>query len=158
MEGAKFLLNWILRDIKQKDVFFKRIQNIEEDEHSALITYKDKKVNVIPLVDLDDEGLAKVYFQAESNEHITIATFNKKENIQSMIKSWDDLCNIRFLCIYFINPFSNPDNKWIIFPHTHAKVTEKKALRTGLASLGQSVAPFTEHDLRRIPDDGEMQI
>ena len=48
----KDLLDWILRHIRQKDVFFKKIEDIEESEDRAIIKYKEKTDHYIRSLEL----------------------------------------------------------------------------------------------------------
>ena len=56
----KDLLDWILRHIKQKDVFFKKIEEIEELEDRAIIKYKTKTDLVMAFSELDQDSLSKI--------------------------------------------------------------------------------------------------
>ena len=41
---------------------------------------------------------------------------------------------MRFLSIYFINPLSKTETRWILHPFTHNKVAEKESLITKMES------------------------
>jgi len=129
----KDLLDWILRHIRQKDVFFKKIEAIEESGDSAIVKYKDHS-DLILAYSVLDEGMDKIM---ATDDDMIVAVLNSKQNIDVMVKNWDSLAKKAKLRFYFINP--KADDKWIISPHTHHKITERRSLRKGIVSLSQNI-------------------
>jgi hypothetical protein len=41
--------------------------------------------------------------------------------------------------MYFVNPESATDKKWMIYPHTHHKISDPSSLKLGLESLFSTV-------------------
>jgi hypothetical protein len=60
------------------------------------------------------------------------------------LKNWSKLITIPKLSVYFVNPFSETDKRWIIFPYTHHQISEQESLSNGLRSLFESVDPIDE--------------
>ena len=52
------------------------------------------------------------------------------------------LSSLPMLSIYFVNPNSSTEKKWIIYPFTHSKITEHSALKLGLMTLFESVEEY----------------
>ena len=49
---------------------------------------------------------------------------------------------IPLLNMIFVNPFSQTDTKWIIYPFTHNRIADHDSLDVGLRSLAASVEPL----------------
>lgn len=64
-----------------------------------------------------------------------LVVLNTRKNLDIVIQAWNELIKYPKLSIIFANPDSTTDKRWIIFPHTHEKITERKALKVGLESL-----------------------
>ncbi|MBI2656251.1 hypothetical protein HYX03_00750, partial [Candidatus Woesearchaeota archaeon] len=72
---------------------------------------------------------------------------NSRENFNIFIKSWHRLISFKFLNIIFVNPFSETDKKWIVFPYTHQRVCDENYLENGLKSMFEMVEPIEEEQL-----------
>ena len=64
---------------------------------------------------------------------------NSSENFSFLTKNWDKFTDLKKLAVYFVNPFSKTEKKWIIHPYTHSKITEKSSLKQGLKSMFDTV-------------------
>jgi len=148
MEKAKsFLQEWIINFIKSRDAVFRKLVSIEENKENfnVFVKYKDKDQIIIiePII----EDLNKIIDKIPEDKHYGLVVFNTKNNFNSIIENWNKLIKITHLCIYFVNPDSTLDKKWIIFPHTHNRICDESSLKTGLKSMFDMVDPITEKEI-----------
>ena len=142
-----FLMEWLVNFVKNKDVISKKIEQIEngKDGFDLYIKYKDREhyyIIVPNLVDIDS-----ITQRINDKFHFTIVTLNSKESFDALLKNWNKLVNFKFLSIIFVNPFSEIDKKWIIFPYTHNKISDESSLKIGLKSMFEMVEPIEEQQL-----------
>jgi hypothetical protein len=146
-KSGSFLADWTVNFIKNKDIIAKKIQNIENGKNGfdLHVKYRDREQYFIiaPSISNIDSIIQKI----DNNAHYTIVTLNSKENFDSMLKSWHNLVSFKFLSIIFVNPFSQLDKKWVIFPHTHHKICDESSLENGLKSMFGMVEPIGEEQL-----------
>ncbi|MBS3098379.1 hypothetical protein J4209_06315 [Candidatus Woesearchaeota archaeon] len=77
-------------------------------------------------------------------KHISLVIFNSKNNFNAVVDNWKKFINFKYFNIYFVNPFSQLDKKWIIYPHTHNRICEESSLKLGLKSMFEMVEPIGE--------------
>ena len=146
-KSYSFLVDRTINFIKNKDVVAKKIEKIEngKDGFELYVKYKDREQFFIiaPNVKNIDSLIQKM----NNNSYFSIVTLNSKENFNIILKNWSKLISFKFLNIIFINPFSNADKKWIIFPHTHHKICDESSLETGLNSMFSMVEPIEDEQL-----------
>ena len=148
-EKAKsFLVDWTTNFLKNKDIILRKIEQIEhnKDGFDIKVTYKDKTQFFVVTMKLIDINHIMERFK-DPEGHYAIVTFNMKENIDAMAKHWNHLVKFKYLSVYFINPWSNADKKWIIYPHTHNKICEEDSLHEGLHSMAELVEFLTEEHI-----------
>lgn len=146
-----FLKNWTIEYVKHRDIIAKNITKIDDSKDDViLVKFKDKKEKIYVIVP-NLKSLKDMIKLLEKNADIVLLCFNKKDNLSLIINGWDKLCKYPKLCIYFVNPFSNLDKKWIIYPKTHNMVTELEVLDTGLWSLFSGVEEFNEKMIDEMP-------
>ncbi|MBI3035854.1 hypothetical protein HYY71_06045 [Candidatus Woesearchaeota archaeon] len=146
-KAHSFLVNWTVNFIKNKDVISKKIEKIEngKDGFDLYVKYKDREQYFIIAANIAD--IDSIIQRINNNNYFSIVTINSKGNFYAVIKSWNKLVNFRFLNIIFVNPFSELDKKWIIFPHTHHKICDESSLENGLKSMFGMVEPIEEQQL-----------
>ena len=66
------------------------------------------------------------------------------------MKAWNKLILIRNLSLYFVNPFSKQEKRWVINPHLHHKISDAESLELGLNSLFIMVDPITEKEVEEL--------
>lgn len=137
MHGVNsFLVDWAIRFLESKDTIRKSIVNIKKKDSSALIvSYKDKTKYFIVKPILEDGIIDKI----KDNEHVGIVTLNNDINVRFIVKNWEKFSSLKFLSIYFINPFSDIDKAWILSPFVHDKICDKDSLEIGLKSMSEMV-------------------
>ncbi len=144
---SSYLSEWAINFVKNRDVLAKKIETISKENSSVSVKYKDgnKSLFVIKPSKSDVEDFLE---NRDKDENLCIITLNNKNNLEIMIKNWKKLVGYKFLSIYFINPFSQLDKNWVLFPHTHHKICDEQALETGLKSMFSMVEQITEEQLK----------
>ncbi|MBT4540697.1 hypothetical protein HOC35_04235 [Candidatus Woesearchaeota archaeon] len=133
------LKEWLILFLKHKDLFYKKIVDIKEKDGILIVEQKENTqyFAILPHLDVVDKLLDDY-----KDKQICIVTFNTKPNFDIIINSWKKLSELPMLCIYFVNPNSSTEKKWIIYPFTHSKITEHSALKQGLMTLFESVEEY----------------
>lgn len=144
---ALFLIDWTINFIKNKDIVSKKIEKIEngKDGFDLYVKSRDREQYFIiaPSISNMDSIIQKI----SNDAHFSIVTLNSRENFNTVIKSWPKLINFKFFNVIFVNPFSEFDKKWIIFPHTHHKICDESSLENGLKSMFGMVEPISAEQL-----------
>ena len=139
-----FLAEWTVNFAKNKDVISKKIESIENGKNGfdLYIKYKDRDQYFIIMPTIND--LNTTIQRINNSDYFSIVTINSKENFELLLRDWSKLVHFKFLNIMFVNPFSESDKKWIIFPHTHQKICDESALESGLKSMFATVDAIDE--------------
>ncbi len=141
-EVKDVLKDWIVEYVKNKDAMTRQITSIQKDAENVDVfvegTLKSQFIIVQP--ELNDLGK----LDSLKDKHIVLVTANTKENAEFLISNWPELVKYPHLCVYFVNPNSSMDKRWVIFPATHDKITERRSLRKGIESLYATVEPWKE--------------
>lgn len=133
------LKEWLILFIKHKDIFYKKIVNISEKGNIVVVEQKENTLYYAILPHINDiNNLLEEYV----DKQICIVTYNTKPNLNVIIKDWQKFSKLPMLSIYFVNPNSSTDKKWIISPFTHSKITESSSLKLGLQTLFESVEEY----------------
>ncbi|MBI2652484.1 hypothetical protein HYX00_03370 [Candidatus Woesearchaeota archaeon] len=146
-KSHSFLLDWTISFIKNKDIVAKKIEKIEngKDGFDLYVKYKDRQQYFIIVPNITD--IDSLIQKINNNFYFSIVTLNSKENFDIILKNWDKLINFKFLNLIFVNPFSELDKKWIVFPYTHHKICDESSLETGLKAMFDMVEPIEEGQL-----------
>ena len=145
----KYLNEWIIRFIKNKDLVLKRIVDIKETDEGILVTEKEKKVLMI--VEKDLSNFKKSLEKLKEYDFCSLVVYNTKDNFDILIKNWDELSSFkRHFSIYFVNPFSTLEKRWVIFPYTHNMLTEKENLKLSLKSIAELVDQIDDKKLEKL--------
>ena len=147
LASHSFLADWARSFIKNRDIISKKIEQIgnSRDGFDIYVKYRDRQQYFIIAPSIAD--MESITQRVNNNSYCTIVTLNSRENFNALIKSWPKLISFKFLNIIFVNPFSQLDKKWIIFPHTHHKVCDEASLKNGLKSMFEMVEPIDEGQL-----------
>lgn len=138
-----YLQDWFERLLRHKDIMLKSIKEIRRQGNRLDVQYKDGRKTcyiVTHLKDLDIKDL-------EGIDNPVVVMLNSEENFSEFIKIWPKLISYSRLCVYSVNPFSEPDSKWVLFPYTHHQISDQESLKTGLRSIFESVLPITPEEL-----------
>lgn len=148
MENAhSYLVEWTENFVKNKDVIAKKIENIEKNKNGfdLHVKFKDKEQFFIITASISD--LNSIVARINNDCNFCIVTLNSRENLENLLKNWRRLIELKFLSIIFVNPFSQMDKKWIIYPYTHHRICDESSLKTGLKSMFEMVEPIEEAQL-----------
>jgi hypothetical protein len=151
IERAKeFLIDWIIKYLQNRDVMQKKIESIEQGKANCdvYVKYKDKEQFIVcaPMIDKISDIVSKL---GDKDKYYTIVTFNNSKNLKSLIDGWKKVVEFKFLNMFFINPFSGLDKKWVIFPYTHNQICDKSSLQRGLKSMFETVEPIIEQEIKK---------
>ncbi|MBI2658603.1 hypothetical protein HYX05_00685 [Candidatus Woesearchaeota archaeon] len=146
-KSHSFLVDWTVNFVKNKDIISKKIEKIEngKDGFDLYVKYRDREQYFIIAANIS--GIDSIIQRLNSNSYFSIVTINSKENFDIVIKNWSKLIGFKFLNIIFVNPFSDMDKKWIVFPHTHHKICDESSLKNGLRAMFEMVEPIEEQQL-----------
>ena len=140
-EAKAVLKDWIVEYVKSKDAMTRQITSMKTDAENVDVfvegTIKTQFIIVQP--ELNDLGK----LDSLKDKHIVLVTANTKDNAEFLIGHWAELVKYPHLCVYFVNPNSSMDKRWVIFPATHDKITERRTLRKGIESLYATVEPWS---------------
>jgi hypothetical protein len=132
------LKDWFRHFITNKDLVFRKIASIDEGKKGFDLIIKNKdgtKRYILMCPKLTKEDIDK----GSTKKDYGLVCYNTKANVECVIEHWKTLISVPGSCVYFVNPYSEGDQKWIIMPYTHDKVSEMSALKLGLMSMFQSV-------------------
>ncbi|MEM4247548.1 MAG: hypothetical protein QXR48_02890 [Candidatus Woesearchaeota archaeon] len=136
-EAKTVLIDWIVEYLKSKDANIKQITAIKKNEQNVDVVVEGSLKSQYIIVQPQFNDVSKL--DSLKDKHAIIVTANTKENVEFLITNWDALAKYPHLSIYFVNPNSALDKRWIIFPATHDKITERRALRKGIESMFSTV-------------------
>ena len=143
-DSEKFLIEWMIRFLKNKDIIKKEITSIEKKSRNEfLVHYKDKAKLFILMTYLEKDILNKI----DNNEITAIIALNSKANVEFLINNWKEFCIFSSLSIYFINPFSKLDDVWVVTPYVHDKICEGSSLGAGITAMSEMVEETDERGL-----------
>jgi len=117
--------------------FNSKIVSICREKDGILVTYKDRKENILAFPNLN------LLPESRIKENVVAVTLNNRNNLETLYAKWSIFKNIQQFKIYFINPFSTTDRKWVINPHVHAKICDSTSLKIGLKAMFETVEPLT---------------
>ncbi len=148
-KAKEFLADWVTSYLKNRDLMAKSIESIEKgkDGFDVYVKFKDKEQFIFTIPTIGDLTDALSKMQNKEANYV-IVTLNNKSSLKGLINNWDKLVQYRFLSVFFINPSSSTDKRWIIYPYTHDKICEKSALSKGLNAMFEMVEPISEEDIK----------
>jgi len=121
---------WAREFLRHKDVFAKKIVEIKDTPDGLEVVYKAGTERCICNKELDCSAAA---------ENTKIFVLNTRKNLDTLIHNWHSLAQMPGLVIYFVNPGSMQEKKWIIQPYLHDKVADDDTLKEGLISMFETV-------------------
>ncbi len=148
MDPKQYLIQWVEHFTKNKDVFLKSIISIYKNNKECDILIKHKHKEHFFFVEPFLKDLKKIIDKLKKiNNWTTLVIVNNNNNLKIIKQNWKTLVNIgpKF-AIYFVNPFSELDKKWIIFPSTHHKIADKESFEKGLKSMFMMVDEISEKE------------
>ena len=147
---VKFLKEWSVRYIKNRDITTRKIVSVSEQDDNFIIERKDKtqKLFVIPFLKNPDEIVEKV---KEFEHSKSIFCFHTRENFDFLVKNWGYFVDLgRYFTINFVNPFSKLDRVLSLCPYTHHLISDAESLKQGLKTMAENVEFATEDEIEKI--------
>ncbi|MBW2975382.1 hypothetical protein KY366_06705 [Candidatus Woesearchaeota archaeon] len=143
-----YLTEWTINFLKNRDLMLKNIELIEKDKDGfdVYVKFKDKEQFFIsrPIIGDIDDILPKF----DEQGHFGLVVFNTLSNFNSLVKNWGKLIKFKHLWIYFVNPLSKLDKRWVVCPCTHNNICDTSALEKGLRSMFETVEAITEEKIK----------
>ena len=142
-----YLSEWLIRYLKNKDLMLHKIKELNHSGNLVISVEKTgtKHYVVVPFITTYSEALIDI-----DSDQITLVVYNTQNNISQLIKEWKPLLNQKRFMVFFVNPFSQQDKRWIICPRTHDMISDEKNLKEGIESLALSVDKITKEELLEI--------
>ncbi|MBI4151298.1 hypothetical protein HY492_04175 [Candidatus Woesearchaeota archaeon] len=139
MNAHDSLAEWTEQYVRNKDLLTKSIVNIvrEDGGWTFAVIKKDCTQHYLVMPHFAPEDFLK---RMKPDINGVLVVLNTKHNLSHVIEHWQALTQFPKLAIIFANPDASGDKRWMVSPHTHDKITERKALRRGLESLAMTVA------------------
>ncbi len=128
------LNEWCINFVKHKDIFNKKLIDHKIKKDKIEFNYKDKK-QVYVIMPILNQGINN-YLKNKFN-NLNIVCLNKKENLNFLKLKWREFVKYENLKIFFVNPKIN--NKWVIKPNIHDKISDKENFSQGLKSMFENV-------------------
>lgn len=142
------LLNWTQTFVKQKDIIKQQLLSIEHKGNLVHTVGKDSQVHdyfvLEHLEQLSSLSVAVEKSDADQRYFISLVCYNTKKNLQYLQQHWQQLITHQRLTLFFVNPTSQTETKWILKPWLHHKITDPSSLATGLKSLFETVEEWKE--------------
>ena len=141
-EAVPFLKEWFIRFLQNRDLVRKNIVGIGSEEgFDFKVNYKDKAVNflIIPIL---ERSILEIINNESNNGNLGVVALNNFQNIKFLYVNWEKFKGMRFLSLYFVNPFSNADKAWILNPYIHDRICDKNSLEMGLKAMAEMVEPI----------------
>ncbi len=127
------LYKWTAEYIRFRDVMLRRIANIEEKHGEIKVTEKNKTIKTYIIREDLKEAIEEIHTNHKKEEHLYITCLNTKQNAETLIKEWKKILKFKDITIIFSHPGTN--EKWLIHPQTHNKISEEKQLKESIMTL-----------------------
>ena len=140
--GLKPAAQFALDYLRNKDLVYNRIAEVQElDDMSFAVRYTNKEVFARAVPHIEDLDAVLTEIGSELGErHPLIIVLNTKNNVTVITKGFKKLVDFhKYLQLLVINPFSQQETKWIIFPWTHSRVADPESLALGIKAMSDTV-------------------
>lgn len=131
------LIEWTELFIKNKNLLHKTLSSLSVVKNALVCEYNYGKHTYYIFPELKQEILSSL-----NTKYTTIVCLNKKSNLSFITKNWNSFVKYPHLSIIFTNPSAN--EKWIICPHTHARIADHGSLALGLKTMFESIEEVNE--------------
>ncbi len=121
------LKEWAIGHLRHKDIFHKKLKDIEDTESGFIAHFKDKDEHYIIQETLDFNDIPK-------DNHVSFVTLNTQKNFSKLLSEWKILISFPNLRIIFVEKISN-GRHWTVSPYIHDKISDKSSLKSGLKTL-----------------------
>jgi len=129
--------------IQNKDLYLRKIESLKEDGDKVIVRNKDASYEIDYLV-MPTFNITNAIEAAEKNKYTTFVVLNNQENLKEVLKNWKKIAKYPEVSIWFVNPLSNTEKKWIIKPNLHDKICDHDSLEIGLKTMSENVEFIAE--------------
>ncbi len=146
-----FLKNWAKEFVRNKNIMTKTVVSISDNpnsENEVIVKHKTKEQRIIAIPFLNSFYDALKELGASPELNLSIVTFNSDQSFKALIDNWKELTKYKNFNVYFVNPFSQTDKKWIISPHVHSRICDDESLELGLRSMFETVDKISESEAK----------
>lgn len=147
-KAHQHLVEWTVDYLKNKDVMLRKIELIEKNKYGFDIYVKSNDKEQFFIVKPVIDNANDIFSKLDSERHFGLVVLNTAGNLDVLVKRWDDFAKIKGLAVYFVNPFSQLDKRWIVYPYTHNSICERGSLERGLKAMSEMVEPLTEGQIK----------
>ena len=128
---SETLIVWAETYFKHKDMFEKKLENINQEKNSLVLKYKDRKDIVLVNAVLEEDVFDKIK-QAKDYKKIFVVCSYSNTNTDFLVKNWKKLLRKNFILI-FANIKTN--NKVLINPFIHNNICDQDNLENAIRTL-----------------------
>ncbi len=148
--SEKYLMEWFERYIKNRDLVFRKIESIEQKDSKLIVKHKNGEVITYHICPFPQDFVTVLNNLDDDKNNLVV--YNSEENFNSLIKNWAKLTTCSNLSLFFINPFSNQEKRWVIKPYVHARISEQESVEQGLRTLYEMVDSITKERVKELTD------
>ena len=131
------MIEWTKLYIQSKDAFLKEIQNLSQNEEWHLIANLKNGTRRLYLA--QEHLNTEILLPKLGTEPVFVIVNNSKQSFNELVDHWNELKTFPKLCIVFVNPDSDLEKKWLIYPYTHDRISDPQSLKLGLKTLFETV-------------------
>ncbi len=129
------LQDWIKNYLKNRDLLKNEILEFSKGEWSDIVV---KKITGDIFIIVSEELNEELKFRLRE-ENIIVVCLNSQKNVEFLIKDWSSFAKFKNLALFFANPNSKTETKWILYPYTHNFIADEKTLASGIKSMAENV-------------------
>lgn len=130
--NVKELTEWAEHYFKHKDIFDKKLKNINKKDNTIILEYNDRKDKSIVYLDLNKQVIQDINNISEEFTKVFVVCGKLNKNIDFLIKNWKELL-IKRLTIIFADTSLN--TKVLVKPYVHNMVCDPKKLDSAVRCL-----------------------
>ncbi|PIN77600.1 hypothetical protein COV16_06685 [Candidatus Woesearchaeota archaeon CG10_big_fil_rev_8_21_14_0_10_34_8] len=137
------LLEWTLTFAKHRHMMKGELVKAEQKDSIIHVACKNNKSHDY-FVSENLDHLNKLLESAsksdkDSDYNVHLVCYNTKANFKELLNLWQKFITHQRLTVYFVNPDSSTETKWIVKPWLHNRISDPASLETGLKSLFDTV-------------------
>jgi len=148
MKEVQYLVDWFSRYLRNRDIYFKKIKDIQQKGNQILVQEKERFVTYYVLGFGDD--IQNLVASFKEGEYYGLIFYNTEANFTQLVNHWPNLITHRHLIVYFVNPFSKLEKKWMVHPQTHDRISDTSSLKSGLRTMFEMVETTSLEEVKKI--------
>ncbi len=130
----KTLREWAYSYFRHKDLFTRSIKELRTEDSGLILVRKNGNTeHILCTKTLDPASLPS------EGKRAYIITEDTKRNLDVLVDSWGVFKSRPDLLVIFVD--MHQSTRWLLFPHTHARISDPKKIRRSLKALSDSASP-----------------